>query len=164
MVDSSSSSSLGATQTHEIDQLDLQIMAYLQVDGRLPYSYIAREVSVPEATIRYRVKRLLDEQIIKIGAFINAGKLKYENVAYLELDVEPSFFNASLQALINMEKISYIASVTGDFNVMMEYVYRDNEDLLKFINSIKGKSEVNRLRTRTILKIHKAQYPIQVKS
>jgi Lrp/AsnC family transcriptional regulator, regulator for asnA, asnC and gidA len=160
-LDSSTPSEI---EGHDIDQIDLQIIEYLQIDGRVPYSYIARETGVPEATVRYRVKRLLDEGVIKISAFINTGKLKYENVAYLELDVEPTFFDSTLQTLIGMEEISYIASVTGEFNIMLEYVYQDNNDLLGFLNFMKGRSEVKRLYSRTILKIHKAQYPIRVKS
>ena len=155
--------SVSDIQEHEIDQLDLQITEYLQTDGRISYSYIAREIGVPEATVRYRVKRLLDEEIIKISAFINTGKLNYKNVAYLELEVEPLFFDSTLHSLIDMHKISYIASVTGAFNIMMEYVYEDNDDLLEFLNFIKNKSEITKIYSRTILKIHKAQYPIWLK-
>jgi Lrp/AsnC family transcriptional regulator, regulator for asnA, asnC and gidA len=149
---------------YSIDQIDLTIIKYLQTDGRISYSLIAREMEVPEATVRYRVKRLLDEGIIKISAFINAGKIKYENVAYIELDVNPSFFDSTLHTLTNMDKVSYIASVTGEYNVMMEYVYNDNDDLFNFLNMMKAKPEVNRLHSRTIIKIHKAQYPARVKS
>lgn len=156
--------SLTNIQDHEIDQLDLKITEYLQTDGRISYSHIAREIDVPEATVRYRVKRLLDEEIIKISAFINTGKLKYENVAYLELDVNPEFFETTLHDLVDMEKVSYVASVTGEYNVMMEYVYDDNDGLLKFLNFMKGKPDIRRLHSRTILKIHKAQYPIRLKS
>ncbi|MDX2212395.1 MAG: winged helix-turn-helix transcriptional regulator [Oculatellaceae cyanobacterium bins.114] len=164
MTDSTINGDSVEIQNYEIDQLDLNITEYLQADGRISYSYIAREMGVPEATVRYRVKRLLDEEIIKISAFINTGKLKYENVAYLELEVDPSFFDVTLHTLVEMEKISYIASVTGEFNVMMEYVYHDNDDLLEFLNFMKAKHDIKRLHSRTILKIHKAQYPIRVKS
>ncbi|MEP0914382.1 Lrp/AsnC family transcriptional regulator [Leptolyngbya sp. GB1-A1] len=151
-------------QSYNVDQLDLDIIEYLQADGRISYSLIAREVEVPEATIRYRVKRLLDEGIIKISAFINAGKIKYANVAYIELDVDPVFFEDTLYSLIDMEKVSYVSSVTGEYNVMMEYVYSDNDDLLSFLNMTKAKPEVNRLHSRTIIKIHKAQYPARLES
>jgi Lrp/AsnC family transcriptional regulator for asnA, asnC and gidA len=156
--------SLLNTQSYNIDQLDLDIIEYLQADGRVSYSLIAREVEVPEATVRYRVKRLLDEGIIRISAFINAGKIKYANVAYIELDVDPVFFEATLYSLIDMEKVSYISSVTGEYNVMMEYVYSNNDDLFSFLNMMKAKPEVNRLHSRTIIKIHKAQYPARLKS
>lgn len=150
------------TQRYEIDQLDLKIIERLQNNGRIAYSDIARSINSPEATIRYRVKRLLDEGIISISAFINTGKVKHENVAYLELEVEPSFLETSLNQLRGMETISYIASVTGEFNLMLEYIYKDNHDLLNFLNTLKGNPEVKRLNSRTILKIHKAQYPARV--
>ena len=144
------------------NQLDLKIIELLQQNGRIAYSDIARSINSPEATIRYRVKRLLDEGIISISAFINTGKVKHETVAYLELEVEPTFLETSLNQLMEMETISYIASVTGEFNLMLEYIYKDNQDLLDFLNSLKRNPEVKRLTSRTILKIHKAQYPARV--
>ncbi|MEO0987523.1 MAG: AsnC family transcriptional regulator [Cyanobacteria bacterium J06639_14] len=155
-------SSITDIKGYEIDQLDLKIIELLQQNGRIAYSDIARSISSPEATIRYRVKRLLDEDIISISAFINTGKVKHENVAYLELEVEPAFLDTSLNQLMEMETISYIASVTGEFNLMLEYIYKDNQDLLTFLNSLKCNPEVKRLNSRTILKIHKAQYPARV--
>lgn len=155
-------SSTQELQGYEIDQLDLKIIERLQQNGRIAYSDIARSINAPEATIRYRVKRLLDEGIISISAFINTGKVKHENVAYLELEVEPLFLEASLSQLRGMENISYIASVTGEFNIMLEYIYKDNHDLLSFLNVLKSNPEVKRLNSRTILKIHKAQYPARV--
>lgn len=147
---------------YEIDQLDLKIIKCLQRNGRIAYSDIARSIEAPEATIRYRVKRLIDEEIITISAFLNAGKVKHENVAYLEIEVDPDFLETSLQKLLVTETISYMASVTGEFNLMMEYIYKDNDDLLDFLNSLKSNPAVKRLNSRTILKIHKAQYPARV--
>lgn len=163
MISSNNEKLKNELQGYEIDQLDLQVIKYLQVDGRIAYSLIAREIGVPEATIRYRVKRLLDEKIIMVSAFINTGKLKYENVVYVELDVDPIFFEGFLNVLVEMENISYISSVTGEFNIMLEYIYKDNDDLFNFLNWIKQKKDVRKLQSRTILKIHKAQYPVRVK-
>ena len=147
---------------YEIDQLDLNIIKLLQHNGRIAYSDIARSIDAPEATIRYRVKRLIDEKIISISAFINTGKVKHENVAYIELETEPDFLEDDLDELVVMENISYVASVTGDYDIMLEYIYKDNEDLLNFINTLKQNPNVKRLKSRTILKIHKAQYPARV--
>ncbi|MEM8611010.1 MAG: winged helix-turn-helix transcriptional regulator [Cyanobacteria bacterium P01_H01_bin.105] len=147
---------------YEIDQLDLNIIKLLQQNGRIAYSDIARSIDAPEATIRYRVKRLIDEKIISISAFINTSKIKYENVAYIELDVNPIFLETHISELIAMENISYVASATGELDLMLEYIYQDNDDLLTFINSLKNNPNVKRLNSRTILKIHKAQYPARI--
>ncbi|MBW4639261.1 MAG: Lrp/AsnC family transcriptional regulator [Gloeocapsa sp. UFS-A4-WI-NPMV-4B04] len=150
-------------QKYEIDALDLKIIEFLQADGRIAYSIIAKEIEVPETTIRYRVKRLLDENIISISAFLNTGKIEYKNIAYIELEVEPSFYEKVLEELIQLKDISYIASVTGQFNIMLEYIYQDNENLLSFINWVRNKNNVKQLKSRIILKIHKAQYPAKIK-
>jgi Lrp/AsnC family transcriptional regulator for asnA, asnC and gidA len=147
---------------YEIDPLDLKIIELLQQNGRIAYSDIARAINAPEATIRYRVKRLLDEKIISISAFINTGKVKYENIAYIELEVTPAFLETSLNTLVTMDNISYVASVTGEFDIMLEYIYRSNDDLLAFMAALKSNPTVKRLNSRTILKIHKAQYPARV--
>jgi Lrp/AsnC family transcriptional regulator for asnA, asnC and gidA len=149
-------------QNHEIDSLDLKIIELLQQNGRIPYRDIARSIDTPEATVRYRMKRLLDDGIITISAFINTGKVRYENVAYIELKVEPDFFETVLQELVSMESISYLSAVTGEFDIMLEYIYKDNEDLLSFINWLKKKDVVAGLNSRNILKIYKAQYPARI--
>ncbi len=147
---------------HEIDSLDLKIIELLQHNGRIPYRDIARSIDTPEATVRYRMKRLLDDGIITISAFINTGKVRYENVAYIELKVEPDFFETVLEALVNMESISYLSAVTGEFDIMLEYIYKNNEDLLSFINWLKKKDAITGLNSRNILKIYKAQYPARI--
>lgn len=110
------------------------------------------------------MKRLLDEEIITVSAFINTGKVRHDNVAYIELKVNALFFELTLKELLRMKSISYISSVTGGFDVMLEYIYKDNEDLLSFIQFLKAKTDVLELNSRTILKIYKAQYPVRVRS
>ncbi len=154
--------SISSLKEHDIDDLDLRIIELLQKNGRIPYRDIARNIDAPEATVRYRMKRLLDEGIITVNAFINTGKVRYENVAYIELKVDPDFFETTLEELIRMDSVSYLSAVTGSFDIMMEYIYRDNEELLLFINMLKKKKVILELNSRNILKIYKAQYPVRV--
>jgi Lrp/AsnC family transcriptional regulator for asnA, asnC and gidA len=158
----SNNTSAQELQNHEIDQLDLKIIELLQGNGRIPFRDIARAIDAPEATVRYRMKRLLDSGIITISAFINTGKVRHENVAYVELEVGSGFIDTVLEELVNMKNISYLSAATGQFDIMLEYIYKDNEDLLLFINWLKKKPEVRSLNSRNILKIYKAQYPARI--
>jgi Lrp/AsnC family transcriptional regulator for asnA, asnC and gidA len=159
---SNSGTAIENLPNHEIDALDLKIIELLQQNGRIPYRDIARSIETPEATVRYRMKRLLDDGIITISAFINTGKVRYENVAYIELKVQPDFFETVLEDLVGMERISYLSAVTGEFDIMLEYIYKDNDDLLSFINWLKKKTAVIELNSRNILNIYKAQYPARI--
>ena len=76
-----------------LDRLDLKIIRSLSQNARKPYSGIAKELEVSDATVRKRVNRLVEEGIIKqfnllldyhrmgrivkafIGLRVNANKL-----------------------------------------------------------------------------------------
>ncbi len=162
MMQNNSNSEKGQFHDSNVDALDLQIIRLLQQDGRMAYSQLSRELGIPEATVRYRVKRLVDDEIITISAFLNTGKLKYDTVAYLEIEVCTDFYGEFLAELVAMENISYISAVTGEFNIMLEYIYESNDDLLRFITWLKQQPDVKRLNSKVLLKIFKAQYPIRV--
>jgi DNA-binding Lrp family transcriptional regulator len=42
-------------------EVDLQIIRRLQDDGRMASSEIAKTIGIPEATIRYRLKKMTDK-------------------------------------------------------------------------------------------------------
>ena len=42
-------------------EVDLQIIRLLQDDGRMASSEITKTIGIPEATIRYRLKKLTDK-------------------------------------------------------------------------------------------------------
>ena len=48
-----------------LDQMDLRIIRSLNQNGRKPFKTIAEELDVSDATIRKRVKRMLDDGVIK---------------------------------------------------------------------------------------------------
>ena len=56
------------TAGRAIDGVDCAIIQLLQKDGRITNIEIARKLKVSEATVRARMKRLIDDEIIQIVA------------------------------------------------------------------------------------------------
>ncbi len=150
-------------QPFEVDHLDIEIMQLLQQDGRVPYSAISRALNVSEATVRYRIKRLIEEKIVSITAYINYEKLKFSSIACIELEVTPAFFEETIFTLTEIEKVTFLAVVTGRSNITLEYLYEDNDDLIQFLNYLKNLDDVKQIDSRIMLKVYKSQYPIQLK-
>ena len=73
----------------KLDALDSDIVRELQEDGRRPFREVARNLSVPEATVRTRVKRLQDQGILQILAFTNPAKLGDAKLALMFVNVAP---------------------------------------------------------------------------
>ena len=59
-----------------MDELDRKIIEILQLDGRASNARIAREVGVSEGTVRRRLRRLIQENVVKIIAVPNLGRLQ----------------------------------------------------------------------------------------
>jgi len=48
-----------------IDNIDKKIIDQLKLNGRLPYKRIADIIGISEATVRRRLKRMIDEEYIE---------------------------------------------------------------------------------------------------
>jgi Lrp/AsnC family transcriptional regulator, regulator for asnA, asnC and gidA len=163
MDGSNESQTHAQAQPFEVDNLDIEIMGLLQQDGRIPYSSISRTLHVSEATVRYRIKRLIEEKIVSITAYINYDKLKFSTIACIELEVTPTFFKETIFTLTEIAKVTFLAVVTGRSNITLEYLYEDNDDLIWFLNYLKNLEDVQQVDSRIMLKIYKSQYPIRLK-
>ncbi len=65
----------------KLDKLDLKIIDLLKDNGRLSYRKIAHIIGRTEATVRRRVKYLIDEKfIIKFTVEINEEKLNLNKI------------------------------------------------------------------------------------
>ena len=72
-----------------MDQIDLDIIALLQQNGRMPYTEIAEALDVSEGTVRNRVARLQDDKIIQIVGMADPYQLSYDAPAIIGVSVNP---------------------------------------------------------------------------
>ena len=72
-----------------MDELDRKIIGLLQVDGRASNAKIAREVGVSEGTVRRRLRRLIQDDVVKVIAVPNLEKLGYATTALIGLQTGP---------------------------------------------------------------------------
>ena len=72
-----------------MDELDRRIISLLQMDGRASNAKIAREVGVSEGTVRRRLRRLIQEDVVKVVAVPNLEKLGYATTALIGLQTGP---------------------------------------------------------------------------
>jgi Lrp/AsnC family transcriptional regulator for asnA, asnC and gidA len=119
----------------EIDNLDRQIIDRLAQDARISNRAIARELAVTEGTIRTRIKRLLDEKIIRITAIANVDRLTKPLVALLWIDVEHSADVPHVGAtLATQPQISYVATMLGRCDVLAVALVEDGDQLIAYIH------------------------------
>ncbi len=146
-----------------MDEKDRAIVKILMEDGRASNARIARDVSVSEGTVRRRLRRLVDEDVINIVAVPNLDKMGYSTVALIGLQTAPGHLDTVADAITAMERVHYVAITTGAFDVFAWLGMESTEDLGVFlrtkIGSIPG---ITRTETFVNLTIKKLTYDLDL--
>lgn len=116
-----------------LDSTDLAILRLLETDGRTPTAQIARALGISEPTIRKRMDRLFEEDIIKVVAVFNPRKTGYATDVLIMVRVAPGHLQAVGQALAALEHVVYLGYTTGRHDIVVEALFADDEALFQFL-------------------------------
>lgn len=123
----------------EINTIDRAIVDLLMEDGRMSCAEIARRIgSLSERAVRYRIDRLRQQGLIRIGAIVNPKTVGFPVVADVFLEVEPGQIMAVAHQMAAYECVSYVACSTGNRDVSIQVVARDNAELYRFVTEVVG--------------------------
>ena len=142
-----------------IDQIDAKMINLLQEDGRLPNTDIAKRLGISEATVRGRMKRLIEEGYIQIVAVSNPFKLGFEMAGDLYIHVDMKRIEYVISELKKIKELWYIVVTTGNTYINAEFVVKTREELNKLVfDRITKIDGVNRIDTSIIMKFEKRRY------
>ena len=146
-----------------MDALDSEIIGILQNDGRASNAGIAREVGVSEGTVRRRLKRLVDEDFIKVVALINHRRLGYSSEAIVGIQVDPSIVDQVADAVSMLVEVSWVVVTTGAYDIFVWVEVHSAEELGIFLRRKLGViSGVRRTETFVNLGIRKPTHGVTI--
>ena len=116
-----------------IDDIDQHIIEALQQDGRRPFTKIAADLGISEASVRQRVSNLINNQVMQIVAVTNPIKLGYSLASMIGIRVSGDRLLEVAQEVSAFDEVIYLILCTGRFDMLAEVVCRDNDHLLKFL-------------------------------
>src|SRR5687767_8487314 len=116
-----------------IDELDLRIIAELEVDGRRPAVEIARVLDVPKSTVQRRLDALIRNRVIMIAPFADSAKLGLSIHAHLNLNVDLAQYQEALEAVVALPEVRWVAATTGPADIVAEGFFASPEHLHHFI-------------------------------
>ncbi len=146
-------------ERRNIDDLDAKIIEILQRDGRTSNTDIAKMLDVSEATIRGRIKRLTEDEIIQIVAVSNPLKLGFEITGDLYITVDMKKMDHVIVELAKFRELWYIVSTTGRSNLNAEFVVKNLEELNDLVyNRLSHIDGIEHIETSVIMKYIKRRY------
>jgi Lrp/AsnC family transcriptional regulator for asnA, asnC and gidA len=116
-----------------IDEIDQRIIEELQQDGRRPFTKIAADLGISEASVRQRVSNLVNTQVIQIVAVTNPVKLGYSLASMIGIRVSGDRLLEVAQEISAFDEVIYLILCTGSFDMLAEVVCLDNDHLLNFL-------------------------------
>jgi len=119
-----------------VDEIDTEIIKMLNQNGRTPNTEIAKKLKLSETAIRKRLKRLLEEEIIQIVAVVNQEKLGYVFRGNVCLKVDIKKIETVKEALQKIDRVWYIAHLTGAFDFDVEFSAKSQDELRTLIEQI----------------------------
>jgi Lrp/AsnC family transcriptional regulator for asnA, asnC and gidA len=142
-----------------IDSIDSAMIRLLQNDGRISNTDMAKQLGISEATVRQRLKRLIEDGFIQIVAVSNPFMLGFEFTGNIYIHVEMKKLEPVVTRLKTFKELWYIILTTGDTNINAEFVVKSRDDLNDLVyNKISKIDGVLRVETSVIMKFEKRDY------
>ena len=142
-----------------MDQIDLDIISYLQSDGRTPFTDIAKALDVSEGTVRNRVARLIQDRVLQIVGMVDPYRLGFDAPAVISVSVQPPLLEKVAHTISKFLEVSYLIMVSGEFDLLVEVLCRDRDHLASFLNEkILRVPGVTNSQTSMILRTYKMAY------
>ncbi len=127
-----------------LDDVDHAIIDLLRGNGRLAYRAIARELSLTEATIRARVKRLEESGTMRVVAVTDIEAAGYQMLLAIGVQVENRSPLDVATDLAEIPEIFSVNVVVGAQDIEMLMVAEDHSALNRLLRKVL--SEVSGIR------------------
>jgi Lrp/AsnC family transcriptional regulator for asnA, asnC and gidA len=125
-----------------LDRLDNEIIRLLTDNGRMPIGEMAKKLNVTSPTIRNRIKDLEKNGIFKVSGLIDPNKHREMISALVAMSIRShGKLDEILDKIAQLPNVVWAGVVTGRYDIIAEVV------------CVKGKDELYRFTTETILKM-----------
>ncbi|MFK7923786.1 MAG: Lrp/AsnC ligand binding domain-containing protein [Bacteroidia bacterium] len=116
---------------NQFDPLDLEIMAILTEDARIPFAQLAQQLKVSNSLIHQRVRKLKKTGVLKEAVFLlDPGRLGYETCAFTSLMLTHArFMQPVLRKLETIPEIVDCVNIAGRYAIMVKIYAINNQHL-----------------------------------
>jgi Lrp/AsnC family transcriptional regulator, regulator for asnA, asnC and gidA len=145
------------TNDYQPDEIDHLILQTLQNDGRKSFSDLAKELGMAVSTISKRYMNLVDCGILVIIGRVEPERIGLNAYAAINVQVDTvANVERVAQELMALPEVSFLALRTGDFQLEINVMCRDNSHLMEILrNNMDKINHVRKYEINMYLKVYK---------
>lgn len=137
---------MNAEDSSELDEIDISILEMLQENCNIKLTHIAKELSIAESTIRYRIDRMEKNGVItNYIALLNPRKVGLNITAIMLIKITPQYINTISDELAKFKELRHLFRSTGVYDMISvvnaRNIYHLNQ-LMEKIKMIDGISDL----------------------
>ncbi len=117
-----------------IDDIDRKILQHLSVDGRKSNREIANELGLGEGTVRGRIKRMQENNIIKIMALTSFTGPDRPQLAYIGVRADLSHVKETAERIAQLSFVRFVATMLGRYDILVITLVKDGSELVDLVN------------------------------
>jgi Lrp/AsnC family transcriptional regulator for asnA, asnC and gidA len=140
-----------------IDRMSQQIIAMLQRDGRCPNTVIARELGISESAVRTRIQTLTASGVLQIIGLTDPGNMGFGVMALIGVQAGNDL-NRIAELVSTWPETTYVVISAGSFDLLIELVCTDNNDLLRVVERLRAVDGVRSTESFIYISRHKLNY------
>ncbi len=142
-----------------VDGTDIKILAMLVDNSRKTYSEMADSLGITEATVRRRVKTLVDKGLILgFTARVNFGAIENTVRAFIHLSTAPEHLRDVISKLRGHPRVAAIHRVTGKHNLLLVALFVSINELQDFVDSFLRMEGVSDTEVQIVMGSHKEEH------
>lgn len=133
-----------STTPVNLDEFDIQILKFLENDGRMAFSAIAGEMGISNTMVHQRVAKMIDQGILEgIKPVLNEKKIGYDWGAFTGLTLEKDHDSGRIiEELKQIPEVTECYYITGSFTLFIRILAKNHEHMRQIlydrIDNIKG--------------------------
>jgi Lrp/AsnC family transcriptional regulator for asnA, asnC and gidA len=117
------------------DLTDEKIVRILGQNGRKTGEQIAKELNISAATVRRRIKKLVENDMLRFVAVVNPADFGFPLPAVIALDVIPEKLDSILEELSNHPDVKWMATTIGRYDIIAGVRFRSLDYLTEFVRN-----------------------------
>lgn len=149
------------TEPYSLDEIDTKIILSLQKDGRESFSELAKRLGIAVSTVSKRYANLVEVGILNVIGRVDPGKIGYNAYASILIKLESTYFLQEIASkMAVLPEVSFLAIRTGEFDLELNVMCKDNEHLLSFMEKNLHKTNgIKKTETNLYLRVIKWGQP-----
>ncbi len=148
---------------NNLDQVEVRLIAELEMNPKQTHAELSSKLGLSQPTVRAKLQRLFDDNIIKTVCVSDPGALGYSTCVIIGINAHPSELLTVADRLADFETVFHIMLCIGRFDILAWALFQKRADYLDFfvnkVGNLPGVVSTETMLTLKHVKIYDPKFP-----